>query len=231
MVYSSKADSNLTRDSCSWAETLQYTPPGSNPISRRPSNSQQSSAPDIDRTTALLPLVQENAEEAVVLTHGDFDAESRQGASEDTSDSEEKKESVYLDASEENPSMTEILKQLRELPEPTPVVSLDAMTLGIPLPSHTTDVVSTSHEPPVDESRVVNGAQRAILTTRPSPRSPRKRSRARQSFSSIASVHRPAVTPGTTDGSGGESKVEAVVELHEESAAAFQDFLFWCYPQ
>ncbi|ORY33422.1 hypothetical protein BCR39DRAFT_519937 [Naematelia encephala] len=48
-------------------------------------------------------------------------------------------------------------------------------------------------------------------------------SRPRRSFSSVRASLR--ATAGR-----GEGHMDAVVELHEESAAAFQDFLFWCYP-
>jgi hypothetical protein len=47
----------------------------------------------------------------------------------------------------------------------------------------------------------------------------------RHSFSSTILSHPGAPVPAPV-----RVQAEAVVELHEESAAAFQDFLFWAYP-
>ena len=198
------------------------TPPGSGLISRRPSQS-PASPPDTDRTHLLFVREQledpSSARDAQTSPHQaiasgtDSDESLRPifGGAQDENDSngDNKKESVYLDASEDNPSMTEILRELREIPDPVDPIP----SPNIPPPAMLVTPQEASVPPPA---------------ARAPSRSPRKRSRGRPSFSSIASVHRPVVAPGEAET---ENRVEAVVELHEESAAAFQDFLCWCYPQ
>ncbi|ORX40571.1 hypothetical protein BD324DRAFT_678025 [Kockovaella imperatae] len=200
----------------SWAETSRKTPPGSTIPSRRASNVQ--SPPDTDRPH--LPLVREHTEEAAHVQYvkslsnepedptTPIESGFHTPALGENEDEDAKKASIYLDAAEDNPSMTEILRELREIPDPANRNSTAQLEHPIrPL------------TPPGQQTE-------SIVTARKAPRSPRKRSRTRHSFSS-ASIHRPAPL---TDEDTSQISVEAVVELHEESAAAFQDFLFWCYP-
>lgn len=123
-----------------------------------------------------------------------------------------RKGSVYLDAVSDpaeatgQPSLGEIMRELRALPsianEPDNTPSLE------------------SHA----QSTSVNLLPAPVAPSPPSARAPPTRT-LRHSFSSStipSSINRPALQLN--------EDVEAVVELHEESAAAFQDFLFWAYP-
>jgi len=123
-----------------------------------------------------------------------------------------RKGSVYLDAVSDpaeaagQPSLGEIMRELREMPslanEPDNTSSLE------------------SHA----QSTSVNLLPAPVAPSPPSARVPPTRT-LRHSFSSStipSSINRPAHQLN--------EDVEAVVELHEESAAAFQDFLFWTYP-
>jgi hypothetical protein len=148
--------------------------------------------------------------------HGINSAEKALDAS-DTIDEEEiaelesevqsRKGSVYLDAVSDpsdatGPSVGEIMRELRELPSPANVPELEAHA----------------------QSTRVNLLPAPVAPSSPSVRTPVTRT-LRHSFSSStipSSIHRPTHQLN--------EDVEAIVELHEESAAAFQDFLFWAYP-
>ncbi|WVW86184.1 hypothetical protein I302_108225 [Kwoniella bestiolae CBS 10118] len=154
-----------------------------------------------------------------------------------------RKTNLYLDGTDD-PSVADILRELRELPETpdgvraisdvledtTPNLSevlsntvshgslsrltiqpplSDAPILGNPLISPSPSIESTSTQIPLPH-RPSSG--------RHSVRTSRTRSTIRHSFSSGAGI-------GSRN-----TRLEAVVELHEESPAAFHDFLFWAYP-
>ncbi|KAK8853225.1 hypothetical protein IAR55_003927 [Kwoniella newhampshirensis] len=139
---------------------------------------------------------------------------------------EGRKGSVYLDATEEGPTIADILKELRELPE-TPLGGV--RSIADDLDEHTptlSEVVAqskpaypqpsshpSSHPPP--EAKDEQGSNAWTQT---------HRSVYRPSFSSSIRPLRASATRAR----GGSA--EAVVELHEESVSAFQDFLFWAYP-
>lgn len=143
-------------------------------------------------------------------------------SSPDSSDLEEtenehdrNKTSVYLDATEDNPSVADILRELREIPEDI------VHTYARPVPLALSDEAQQEDTPPRSPLPILLQPQSrhpltpTITTTTPS----RQRSGIRHSFSSSVGPNRP------------DGQAEAVVELHEESASAFQDFLFWAYPQ
>ena len=124
-----------------------------------------------------------------------------------------RKGSVYLDAVSdpveptEPPSLGEIMRELREMPglanEPNEIAPALASQA---------------------QSPQVNLLPASTAPSSPSARAPPTRT-LRHSFSSStipSSINRPAHQLN--------EDVEAVVELHEESATAFQDFLFWAYP-
>ena len=67
--------------------------------------------------------------------------------------------------------------------------------------------------------------QNNLAPMNPSPPPARKTRTLRHSFSSSTMPSADTRTTLRVD-----EDVEATVELHEESAAAFQDFLFWAYP-
>lgn len=159
-----------------------------------------------------------------------------------------RKTSVYLDASEDGagPSVADILRELRELPEkPAAGTRTNADVLEDPLPTLGEVVARSSSLPnqssipssrqPVPAEAIVDDSTVQILpptlATRHRQSRGQRRSGIRHSFSSIT-----AIKSGKPDldldrlGTRG-SGADAVVELHEESAAAFQDFLFWAYPQ
>lgn len=121
------------------------------------------------------------------------------------SDNQDKPESartsVYLDASEDGPSVAEILQELREIPD-------------VIAPS---ELATTWKEEPA-----------TVPICRPSAR---RRSSVRHSFSSSVHPSRSKLRASASrSASGSYDRAEATVELHEESAAAFQDFLLWAYP-
>lgn len=133
--------------------------------------------------------------------------------------------SVYLDASEDGPSVAEILRELREIPDippseaailsPAPIlgeVSHTPQEPAWPAPSEETNSTALPAPPRPPPSRRHSSRRRSLSSARPSL----SHNRIRVSASRSAS--------GTYD------RAEVVVELHEESAAAFQDFLFWAYP-
>lgn len=146
----------------------------------------------------------------------------------------EKNASIYLDANEDGPSVAEILKELRELPDtpknpdrlttpgPTTPATPATPLLMLPTASHPLPPTVT---PPILPPKLIR--ERSSSSHRHNYQG-RRRSGVRHSFSSAIRVSK-MVQTGDVDDSGG--RAEAVVELHEESAAAFQDFLFWCYPQ
>jgi len=127
-------------------------------------------------------------------------------------DNESKKVSAYLDATDDGPSVADILRELRELPDSPLPDTKPPMT-----PYDDLSEVARPRSPlPILLQRHSSRPLAQTITTA-SPR--RQGSGIRHSFSSVASPARP------------DSQVEATVELHEESASAFQDFLFWAYPQ
>ncbi|RXK40539.1 hypothetical protein M231_02191 [Tremella mesenterica] len=119
-----------------------------------------------------------------------------------------RKTSVYLDASEDEPSITDILRELRELPDSQIHVSLSDR------PSRSSGATS-SH---IDPSYRTQHDETPLDHDIPSSSSRRRRSSIRHSFSS------------GTDNARRPTDPVAVVELHETSPSAFQDFLMWAYP-
>lgn len=150
--------------------------------------------------------------------------------------------SVYLDANEDGPSVAEILKELRELPDTYSSTTNEANEASeandrsppIPSASFSSSSVDDTRsrsipsllQPSISEPLPPAITPLALPRSASVSRKGRRRSGVRHSFSSAIRVSaRPEVVSESRDGA------EAVVELHEESAAAFQDFLFWCYPQ
>ncbi|WVR07670.1 hypothetical protein IAU60_004712 [Kwoniella sp. DSM 27419] len=133
-----------------------------------------------------------------------------------------KQGSIYVDAMEDYPNVSDILRELRELPE-TPVDEIRNIGEMLDESSLTLSEVAsgaTSGAPTVAVEVDEAGDRRQALAghTRKLARS-RTGSTIRHSFSSeVVPGHRRRVA------------TEATVELHEESASAFQDFLFWAYP-
>jgi hypothetical protein len=183
-----------------------------------------SSAPNVDSPS--LPQVPESQESS-------FYPEANAIDEDDESSITERKASIYLDAQEEDPSVADILRELRELPD-------NLLCESAISDEHGSTIIETRHaatptllQPSSAES--VPPAMATSQATAPAsrPRSisahrrGRRRSGLRHSFSSAIRVS--ARTDGEREAKG--AKADAVVELHEESASAFQDFLFWCYPQ
>jgi hypothetical protein len=185
---------------------------------------------------------------ALDITDEDVDEEGH------SSSSGGKKESIYLDAAEDGPSMAQILRELRDLPEvptaaPQPYdndlfeerdtssavldpasIVINETTQGqtiqgaLDLPSFWPTTQSTLPPTLADRLSEPHRERSSSAHTRS-----RRRSALRHSFSSSVrvstrSIQRDLAAPGY-------QTVDAVVELHEESALAFQDFLFWAYPQ
>jgi len=119
-----------------------------------------------------------------------------------------RKGSVYLDAvsdTGDQPSISDIMRDLREMPMSDAAAQEQEQ---IVMPDINSPNIQTS-------SPVVNSLPPPV----------RKARTLRHSFSS-------STIPSTATRSTlrVDEDVEATVELHEESAAAFQDFLFWAYP-
>ncbi|GFZ48725.1 hypothetical protein JCM24511_06474 [Saitozyma sp. JCM 24511] len=166
------------------------------------------------------------------------------------------KASVYLDAND-GPSVAEIMRELRELPEPgsasgtsgaspsrqatpsniphspanpDPTPALGEVSISSPRNSAFSTLPTSL--PALLQPQSSQPLPPAITTSPPSTLPSRlvrrqERSPIRHSFSSF--VRPPSITRPPARGRDG-ANVEAVVELHEESASAFQDFLFWAYP-
>lgn len=166
----------------------------------------------------ILPRLLESTDIHLVDCSSAIQEEEEEAVSGDEA-STERNGSIYLDAHEDGPSVAEILKELRQLPEPhveqtsTPGPCEPILlhpTASRPLPPAITP-------PPIHREK----------STSSHPHKSRRQSGVRHSFSSAIRVSaRTCGVPG-----GADPRTDAVVELHEESAAAFQDFLFWCYPQ
>ena len=134
---------------------------------------------------------------------------------------ESRKTSVYLDAADETPNVADILRELREIPDPIqqPMSSLTATLSSSPL----------STGPPATAASALE--QRPLPTVPAYPASPRRRgSRSRSRRQSAIRHSFSSLRPLRAAQNGAQGEAEAVVELHETSAAAFQDFLFWAYP-
>jgi len=130
-------------------------------------------------------------------------------ASESSTGAQSRKGSVYLDAvsepSDSQSSINEMKRGLREMPDVAQEHEQDDQVI-------TPDIASLNVE----------------ATSSPLPSllpSAQKTRILRHSFSS-STIPSSAVRPTHRF----DEEVEAVVELHEESAAALQDFLFWAYP-
>jgi hypothetical protein len=129
---------------------------------------------------------------------------------EDVSDSgrglQSRKGSVYLDAvsdTGDQPSISDIMRDLRDMPNALAQEQEQIVIPDInPLNIQTPSPVMNPLPPPIRKGRTL-----------------------RHSFSS-------STIPSTATRSTlrVDEDVEATVELHEESAAAFQHFLFWAYP-
>jgi hypothetical protein len=119
-----------------------------------------------------------------------------------------RKGSVYLDAvsdTGDQSSISDIMQELRDMPMPD-AAAQEQEQVAIPdinsLNMQTASPAVNPFTPPIRKARTL-----------------------RHSFSS-------STIPSTATRSTlrVDEDVEATVELHEESAAAFQDFLFWAYP-
>ncbi|CAD6577982.1 MAG: hypothetical protein TREMPRED_002077 [Tremellales sp. Tagirdzhanova-0007] len=122
-----------------------------------------------------------------------------------------KRASIYLEANEDEPNVADILRELREIPN----VGVPSRPLNTPSDEALGEIQSPRSPLPILlQLQTCQPLPPTITTTVPSQR----RSGIRHSFSSMTG-------PNRRDG-----LAEAVVELHEESASAFQDFLFWAYP-
>jgi hypothetical protein len=121
-----------------------------------------------------------------------------------------RKGSVYLDAvsepSDNHPSINEVLRELREMPDTS---------------RHEQEQAQVN--PPIITA-LNNNDTPSPLPSLPPPARVKTRT-LRHSFSS-STIPLSTILPTHRLDEG----VEAIVELHEESAAAFQDFLFWAYP-
>jgi hypothetical protein len=213
-----------------------------------------------DTDVAALPGVPELSEVKSHADNDDADDTALDSTDEDvdeeghSSSSGGKKESIYLDAAEDGTSMAQILRELRDLPDvptaaPQPYINdlleerntssavLDPASIEInesdqgqtiqsalDLPSFWPTAQSTL--PPALAVRLSqpHRERSASAHTRS-----RRKSALRHSFSSSVRVSTPSIQRDSA--APGEQTVDAVVELHEESASAFQDFLFWAYPQ
>lgn len=200
---------------------------------------------------------------------------------ESESDADLNKTSVYLDALDDGPSVAQILKELRELPEPPASGAFDTIagTGNAPPPPQTGTTTTTSTamtpvpespkepETPAAPSQAPVPVAAASQAPTATSSTPPERPRSAPTISSPSATHvaplrlqpsvghtcPPAVTMATTSDarhpwrlSNGfdpsvpafpvrkedrtDERIDAVVELHEESPAAFQDFLFWAYP-
>lgn len=113
--------------------------------------------------------------------------------------------------------MADILRDLREIPEQPPApdapthARLPLFTAPIEEPLIEVPQPPRSPLPVLLQPQSTQPLPPTITTITPS--------RIRHSFSSLAGPARP------------DAGADVVVELHEESASAFQDFLFWAYPQ
>lgn len=164
-----------------------------------------------------------------------------------------RKGSVYLDAVSDpttdedlgsGPGLNEILKELREIPDPHSTLPNRASHEDISHPQ-----VDAGHSSNQDSSQLpallmpVTSHPLSPITTAPTDttiQTPLLSSRStghtksrtlRHSFSSSTVQSRPiAPLLGMERDGEDDGQAEATVELHEESAAAFQDFLFWAYP-
>lgn len=226
----------------SWAEnTRHYSPTLTTTASRR-----SSSPTDTNHDPDLLPppsddesggpdTLDQDRHDLDDTTYSSREAPSRKG-------------SIYLDAvsdplSETDNGLNDILRELREIPSSIsgqldPASSLDE------------EHADTVDDPPVPRVQP-NVQDQSISSSSPfnttaastsqalGPTSPFRSTRSRtlcHSFSSSTVPSRkramaplnPQGPPPVSDHTDGDA--EATVELHEESAAAFQDFLFWAYP-
>lgn len=209
---------------CSWAENARHSP--------ALASSRRSSSPTDTNHDPALSQDDKTADTFDSVPDTALEDETESEETESNKDVESRKGSVYLDASEGHPGLGDMLQDLREIPE-NPVAPLADLVAG--------SSSSATMEPSTSDSIAAPDMPSALFDEPPltsnSPPSAYRASRAhartlRHSFSSstipsgsgrdqvaprISSLHR-------------ESDAEAIVELHEESAAAFQDFLFWAYP-
>ncbi len=160
-----------------------------------------------------------------------------------------RKASVYLDAIEDGPVIFSVMQELRELPDNTPVVpDISHLIISPPEPGATRNT-SPSLLPtsllPLPCPNLLDLSRTTKVGGRSSPKKHRpftRGSRRRFSCSSTHSVIREIILRRRGAGGGDthptgpaqlrtRTRAEAVVELKEEKAGAFQDFLFWAYPQ
>jgi len=218
----------------SWAETNRLPSVVSSATpSRR--NSWTTSSPTDTDLQALQP-VPESLETSPSAPTDPGNEAGTEVEDEDNEDEIGRKGSIYLDANEDGPSVAEILQELRRLPDQpscdqyTSPVASSPNTVEPELRSPSTPAllhlpVPQPAPPAMTPSTQTHTQARSSSTS--TNRNRRSRSGVRHSFSSAIRVS--ARAGGEADQHGG--RADAVVELHEESAAAFQDFLFWCYPQ
>jgi hypothetical protein len=212
--------------------------------SRRDSVLSTSSPTDTDPFN--LPQVSDVAEKTLVAAPKVARALSWQSPlTPDEEEGNNQKASVYLDASEDGPGLGEILRELREIPDAGP-------SQQIATPLATIEHLPSSENPgslfgevsysPRGHPSTPLPALLQLHSSQPLPpamtadhpprsRSARRNRRSviRHSFSSVPPSSRTPLCNPTTVGQD-TFGVEAVVELREESASAFQDFLFWAYP-
>lgn len=154
-------------------------------------------------------------------------------------DAQSRKGSIYLDAvsdplSEGGPGLNEILRELREIPEIPSTASGPSDRTSLIVHPHTNRSIPLFLEPSTSPS---GPGPSAIIHTpihAPTPTAPHRSNRSRTLRHSFSSSIVPSRTTAPPSGAGmfprDTEEAEATVELHEESAVAFQDFLFWAYP-
>ncbi|KAI9634112.1 uncharacterized protein MKK02DRAFT_17475 [Dioszegia hungarica] len=151
------------------------------------------------------------------------------------------------DQDHSGPSMADVMRDLRDLPDIANSVDtlsiLDPTSLNLPQsdipllgeisalpPPPSIPPRSSSALPPLDAT---SSPQPTTPRPPPGPRRPiRRRSSAQYSIASgkrDPSIGRLRASAGRTP-KDQDSRMDAVVQLHEESASAFHDFLFWAYP-
>ncbi|KAK4685423.1 hypothetical protein P7C73_g4727, partial [Tremellales sp. Uapishka_1] len=197
----------------SWAET---SIANATPSVKETSRSRQASPTNTDTV-----IVSEKA-------YPPEEAEAGVIAEESEGEDESRKASVYMDASEDGPSIAQILQELRELPSPDRQASplQEDVALGEVEPQPPSSTLRHSSPPrPTLLQPPTSLPLPPTVTTKSSLRSLSRRRRSRRPSSSLGVARK-----DRGRGSVGRGKVDAVVELREESAGAFQDFLFWAYP-
>lgn len=217
---------------CSWAENTRPLSPAFPPSSHRSSSPTDT---DVDALAMTAGPDQQAPTATDTLVPGKEE--------DDSADMSSRKGSVYLDAISEGGDdisargVGEMMRELREIPDPEP-----DLTEGNEQEQDHVGRLGLVRDPAMQQTSVVDMDVRtemlphAAAAVALNPATPPARRMIRHSFSSISGPAPYSSMGPVRDhrlaehGPGPEAEAEAVVELHEESAAAFQDFLFWAYP-